>query len=99
MAIVERQELLVLLICVLSAVTTIEARIRKGKYSFLNNFCRGTDIYNAIPWDCTGYVHCHGKEAFWIECPTNLYYSVEAKTCMWPTDNLRPCPPLKGNLI
>ena len=95
MAVSGRRGLVIFLFCVLSSYT-VYARIRKGKYSFLQNFCTGKEIYNAIPWDCSGYVHCHGNTAFWIECPTNLYYSAEAKTCMWPTSLNRPCPPLKG---
>ena len=95
MAVAGRRGLVIFLFCVLSSYT-VYARIRKGKYSFLQNFCTGKEIYNAIPWDCSGYVHCHGNTAFWIECPTNLYYSAEAKTCMWPTSLNRPCPPLKG---
>ena len=88
---------LVAFFCSVLIILTVEARMRRGKYSFLNSFCTGKEIYNAIPWDCSGYVQCAGQgNAFWIECPTNLYYSMEAKTCMWPTDLNRPCPPLKG---
>jgi hypothetical protein len=90
----------IFVLCVLVLSVTIEARLKRGKYEFLESFCTGPEIYVAIPWDCSGYVHCSNlgsqRDAYWIECPPNLYYSMEAQTCMWPKDNSRPCPPLKG---
>lgn len=85
--------------CVTVLTVTVNARLKRGKYEFLESFCTGPEIYVAIPWDCTGYVHCSNlgsqRDAYWIECPTNLFYSMEAQTCMWPKDMSRPCPHLK----
>lgn len=77
-----------------------DARMKRGKYEFLESFCLGPEIYVSIPWDCSGYVHCSNlagnHDAYWIPCPTNLFYSMESRTCMWPKDSRRPCPALKG---
>ena len=95
-------------ICVLLviALTSVEARLstlKRGRYEFLEPFCNGKDIYVAIPWDCTGFVHCSHlgaqPDAYWLRCPQNLFYSMEAKTCTWPKDMRKPCPPLKGKII
>lgn len=87
-------------LCVFVLTLSASARMKRGKYDFLESFCTGPEVYVAIPWDCSGYVHCANlgsqRDAYWIECPTNLYYSMEAQTCMWPKDMRKPCPPLKG---
>ncbi|KAK3589928.1 hypothetical protein CHS0354_034946 [Potamilus streckersoni] len=81
---------------------SVEARMKRGRYEFLDSFCNGADIYVSIPWDCSGYVHCQylgGQNmSFWIECPGNLYYDIDAKTCMWPKNINKPCPPLKDTV-
>lgn len=93
-------------VCVLGLLflfISVSARMKRGKYDFLESFCTGPEVYVAIPWDCSGYVHCANlgsqRDAYWIECPTNLYYSMEAQTCMWPKDMRKPCPPLKGKFF
>ncbi|WAR27974.1 hypothetical protein MAR_013678 [Mya arenaria] len=92
-------KIIVLSICTYILILPTNARMKRGKYEFLESFCKGPDVYVAIPWDCTGYVHCSNlgnqPDAYWIECPLNLYYSMEHRTCMWPKDSKRPCPALK----
>ncbi|KAH3812327.1 hypothetical protein DPMN_140756, partial [Dreissena polymorpha] len=86
-------------VLLLMSALAVDARMKRGKYAFLEPFCTGPEVYVALPWDCTGYVHCSNlgsqRDAYWIECPTNLFYSMEAQTCTWPKDMRRPCPPLK----
>lgn len=91
-----------LYLCYISVLTIglASARLKRGYYPNLIDFCANDEVYVGIPWNCHGYLHCQNanglKMPFWIDCPASLYYNYGSKTCTWPQNVSQPCPSTGG---
>ncbi|XP_065924132.1 uncharacterized protein [Magallana gigas] len=87
-----------LYLCYISVLTIglASAKLKRGYYPNLIDFCANDEVYVGIPWNCHGYLHCQNanglKMPFWIDCPASLYYNYGSKTCTWPQNVSKPCP-------
>lgn len=79
------------------------AKLKRGFYPNLIDFCAKDEVYVGIPWNCHGYLHCQNanglKMPFWIDCPSTLYYNYGSKTCTWPQNINEPCPGTGGEYV
>ncbi|XP_061184903.1 uncharacterized protein LOC133192909 isoform X1 [Saccostrea echinata] len=84
-------------LCYMSVLTIglSSAKLKRGYYPGLIDFCSNEEVYVGIPWNCNGYLHCQNanglKMPFWIDCPATLYYNYDSKTCTWPQNSNQPC--------
>lgn len=91
-----------LYLCYISVLTIglASAKLKRGYYPNLIDFCANDEVYVGIPWNCHGYLHCQNanglKMPFWIDCPASLYYNYGSKTCTWPQNVSKPCPSTGG---